>query len=482
MDLPALVFLIGAAGAGKSTWAGERFLPEEIVSSDALRAVVGSGEGDLEASADAFGVLRTIVRARLGRRLTTVVDTTGLDADLRADCLAWAAAADMPAVAVVFDTPLELCKSRSRARARQVPGGVIASQHKRAKQVTLEGFDRVELVTTDAAGVRIETPPDPAPAPSPVGMRFVLHVARFEAPLGERLVEIARAAEGVGFVGISVMDHLVQIPQVGRPWEDIPEPFSALSFLAGVTERLELGALVVNVTLRNLGLLAKTVSTLDALSGGRAICGIGAGWNVAEERAYGYPPTDPSRRLDVLEDAARLLPLMWGKGSADFAGRTIDVVDAVTYPRPVRVRIPLLIGGGGERRTLRIAAAHADAVNLMGTPEVIAHKRRVLDAHCADLGRDPAEIETTVLDITMVGEDRRQVADLVEVHRGRTAASSYAARLNAGTVEAQVERYRRLSEMGIGTVFVGLRDLISGEQVERFGAVIAGLGGVASAS
>ncbi len=481
MDLPALVFLIGAAGAGKSTWAGERFLPEEIVSSDALRAVVGSGEGDLEASADAFRLLRMVVEARLGRRLTAVVDTTGLDADLRDDCLAWAEAAGVPTVAVVFDTPLAECKARSRQRARPVPANVIASQHKRTKQVPLDGFDRVEVVTTDTESVPAPQNAASRPAPVPTGLRFVLHVSRFQAPLAERIAEIAEAAEIAGFAGMSVMDHLVQIPQVGRPWEDIPEPFATLSFLAGVTDRLELGALVANVTLRNPGLLAKTVATLDVLSGGRAFCGIGAGWHASEERAYGYPPTETSRRLDLLEDAARLLPLMWGKGSVDFAGRTIDVVDAVSYPRPVRGRIPLLVGGGGERRTLRIAAAHADAVNLIGPPEVIAHKRRVLDAHCAHLGRDPAEIETTVLDITLVGEDRRQVADLVEAHRGRAAAPSYAARLNAGTVGAQIERYRSLSELGVGTVFVGLGDLVSGEQVKRFGAVIAGLGGVASA-
>lgn len=475
MDLPALVFLIGAAGAGKTTWARERFLPEEIVSSDALRAVVGSGEGDLDASADAFGVLRIVVQARLGRRLTTVVDTTGLDGDLRADCLSWAAAAGLPAVAVVFDTPLDVCKARSRGRVRPVPVDVIASQHKRAKQIPLDGFDRVEVVTTDSVAMTVEAPAESVPAPASTGMRFVLHISRFEAPHAERLVAIAQAAERAGFVGISVMDHLVQIPQVGRPWEDIPEPFTTLSFLAGVTERIELGALVANVTLRNPGLLAKTVATLDVLSGGRAFCGIGAGWNVAEERSYGYPPTTTRHRLDVLEDTSRLLPLMWGRGSVTFSGHTVEVSDAVTYARPVKGRIPLLIGGGGERRTLRIAAAHADAVNFQGSPETITRKRGVLEAHCAELGRDPAEIDTTVLDITVVGEDRRQVADLVEAHRGRTAATAYSARVNAGTVDAQVERYRRLGELGVRRVFVALPDLAGPEQVDRFGAIISKL-------
>lgn len=480
MDLPALVFLIGAAGAGKSTWARERFLPEEIVSSDALRAVVGSGEGDLDASADAFRVLRIVVEARLGRRLTTVVDTTGLDADLRADCLAWAAAAGLPAVAVVFDTPLDVCKARSRVRARPVPADVITSQHKRAKQVPLDGFDRVEVLTTDSPGVRVEPSAETIRAPRRSGLRFVLHVARFETPHADRLVAIAQAAEDAGFAGISVMDHLVQIPQVGRPWEDIPEPFTALSFLAGVTERLELGALVANVTLRNPGLLAKTLATLDVLSNGRAFCGIGAGWNVAEEHSYGYPAVSTRQRLDALEDAARLLPLMWGKGSVTFSGHTVEISDAVTYPRPVKGRIPLLIGGGGERRTLRIAATHADAVNLQGPPDVVVRKRSVLDAHCAELGRDPGEIETTILDITLVGEDRRQVADLVEAHRGRAAAATYSARVNAGTVEAQVERYGRLADLGVGTVFVALPDLSGPVQIERFGHVIAQLAGVAS--
>ena len=334
------------------------------------------------------------------------------------------------------------------------------------------------VAIVDASGDAPSEPaPDPAdqrvPATSDTGLDFVLHVSRFDwdEPLGEALTSIAIAAEQAGFRGISVMDHLVQIPQVGRAWEDIPDPFTALAFLAGVTNRIELGPLVLNVTLRNPALVGKTVASLDALSEGRAFCGIGAGWYESEERAYGFPTTSTAERLDRLEDAAQLLPKMWGKGSVGFEGKTISVDNAMTYPRPVRP-VRLIVGGGGERRTLRIAAAHADAVNVIGGPEVVRRKRAVLDRHCEVVGRDPAEVGMTVLDPALVGEDRREVADLVEAHRGRSAAAAYRERSGVGTPEELVARYREFQEAGVDTVFVALPNLGGPEQVERFAPIL----------
>ena len=478
---PALVFLVGPAGSGKSTWAAERFLAEEIVSSDGLRAVVGSGPADLDASDDAFRLLRDIVAARLGRGLTTVIDTTGLDPVLRGDCREWARNRGLPAVVVLFDAPLEVCLARNANRVRPVPVGVLRKQEARYRSlrpgIASEGWDSVVVVDGDAAAEVALESGDSEPV-TRMGIDFVLHVSRFPWPhteAAERLGAIATAAEEAGFAGLSVMDHLVQIPQVGRPWEDIPEPYLTLGFLAGRTSRLELGTLVTNSTLRNVGLLAKMTSTLDVLSGGRSFCGIGAGWNVAEERAYGFPEVSVSERLDRLEDAARLLPLMWGKGAVSFEGRTASVVEAVSYPRPVRGRIPLIVGGAGEQRTLRIAARYADGVNVIGDSDTVRHKRAVLDRHCEAAGRDPAEVEMTVLDVTLVGEDRRQVADLVEAHRGRLKAATYAARVSAGTVEAQSERYRSMAEAGVSRVFVAMPDLTTPDEVHRFGAVISKL-------
>jgi alkanesulfonate monooxygenase SsuD/methylene tetrahydromethanopterin reductase-like flavin-dependent oxidoreductase (luciferase family) len=166
---------------------------------------------------------------------------------------------------------------------------------------------------------------------------------------------------------------------------------------------------------------------------------------------------------------------LWGKGEVTFSGRTTEVSGAPTYPRPLQERVPIVVGGGGERRTLKIAAASADAVNVMGDLETLTAKRAVLDAHCADVGRDPSEVELTVLDVTLVGDDRRRVADLVEAHRGRTPAATYAGRVNAGTVDRQVERYRALFAAGVGRAFVALPDLEGSEQVMRFGQVIEGV-------
>jgi alkanesulfonate monooxygenase SsuD/methylene tetrahydromethanopterin reductase-like flavin-dependent oxidoreductase (luciferase family) len=158
------------------------------------------------------------------------------------------------------------------------------------------------------------------------------------------------------------------------------ESYTTLGFLAGVTSRIRLGTLVTGVTHRNLAHLAKIVATLDVVSGGRALCGLGAGWFEREQRLYDFPPAD---RFAVLEDALELLPLMWGPGSPRFEGRTTTVAEATCYPRPLQERVPILVGGGGERRTLRLVARHADACNLQGDIATVRHKLAVLREWCA---------------------------------------------------------------------------------------------------
>jgi predicted kinase len=354
--------LVGPTAAGKSHWAAQWFHPDQVVSSDRLRAVVGSGERDVRASRDAFEVLELIVAKRLARRLTTVVDTTGLDADRRAGWLQVAERHGVPAHAVVFETPGDEIRRRNRAQGTPVPPNVVAAQLRQAAgargALAVEGFagvhppDPVELV-----------PPPFLTAPQatdrqredPMTLDFGLQLSRFDfdghpQTTAATLAAMANAAEDAGFSSLWVMDHFLQIPQVGREWEDMLESYTTLAYLAGVTRTIRLGTLVTGITYRNLAHLAKILATLDVLSGGRALCGLGAAWFEREHRLYGWDFAPRAERYARLEDALELLPLMWGPGSPRFEGRTVVVEAATCYPRPLQERIPILVGGAASGR------------------------------------------------------------------------------------------------------------------------------------
>ena len=493
LPAPCLVVLVGPGASGKSSWAAEHFPADAVVSSDRLRAVVGAGEDDITASADALRLVDEIVGARVGRGLTTVVDTLGLDSDRRAGWRALAAAAGMPCFAVAFDTPPAVCRERNRDRAKRIPVDALAAQLRSWPAVRdalpTEGFAGViapeavrvvaapfvREVTRAAAGA-----PDQAGRPG-AGPRVGLHLGEFAPPGGAPamrgwLRDVATAAETAGFDAIYVMDHFRQIPQVGRPFDDMLETFSTLGYLAACTERVRLGALVAAVTHRSVPLLAKTVATLDVLSGGRAVCGLGLGWYAAEQAALGIELPPVADRYDLLEDALQALPVLWGPGSKPFHGRVLDVPEALCYPRPLQEHVPVVVGGAGERRTLRLAAQHADAANVFGDLDTVRRKGAVLRAHCAELGRDPAEVELTHLTTVLVGDDDAHVADLVERHRPRRrSAESYAAGVHAGTVQDHVERFRALAGAGVAEVMVRLVDVADPSAVARMGAVITAL-------
>src|SRR5204862_6650456 len=146
---------------------------------------------------------------------------------------------------------------------------------------------------------------------------------------------------------IWVMDHFLQIPQVGREWQEMLDSYTTLGFIAGQTRSARLGAMVTGVTYRNLAHLAKIVATLDVLSGGRAVCGIGAAWFEREHKLYGWELPPPRDRFARLEDALELLPLLWGPGAPRFEGRTVTIPEAICYPRPLQEHVPILIGGSG---------------------------------------------------------------------------------------------------------------------------------------
>jgi alkanesulfonate monooxygenase SsuD/methylene tetrahydromethanopterin reductase-like flavin-dependent oxidoreductase (luciferase family)/predicted kinase len=478
---PALLVLIGASGSGKSAWAEARYRGTEIASSDQLRAVAGSGERDLDASADAFSLLDQIAAARTRRGLTVVIDTLGLDPVRRRGYLELARRAGLPAVAVLFETEPELCRERNRGRAIRVPATVLDAQLRRMRSVrdelAGEGWDVVVQASaariTPAHSVRPPVPADAGPA-EPGRLRFILQVSRFawaDDPAGW-LRSVALSAAEAGFDGIALMDHLIQIPQVGRAWEDIPEPFVSLGMLAGLGTGLRLGTLVSPVTFRPPGVLAKAVATLDVLSGGRAFCGLGAGWWDREHAAFGLPFPPAAARLDQLELTIETMRALWRPGTKAYSGTRATLPETTCYPRP-QSDIPLIVGGSGERRTLRIAARLGDGCNLPADTDILDRKLAVLRQHCAEAGRDPADLLITVLDTPVIGADRGHAAELVERLRGRTAAAAFARRHHAGTPDDHIARYRQLAGRGVSTVFVALPDLAGPGDPLRLAPVIS---------
>lgn len=479
---PALVVLVGPPGSGKSTWARQRYRDVEIVSSDALRGVVGSGPADLDATGDAFTVLDHVVRARLRRHLTTVVDSLGFDANLRRTWRELARAAEVPAVAVLVEADPATCRRRNARRDRPVPSRVLRTQLRQARtvaeEVTAEGWDLVLRVRSGdgsaatapvsevAATASPATPPDPWP-------ELVLQLSSFpwgEDPAGW-LTAMARTAQEVGFGGIALMDHLIQIPQVGRHWDPIPEPFTVLGLLAGAAPGLRLGTLVTPVTYRPAGVLAKTLATLDVLTGGRAFCGIGAGWWEREHTAYGLPFPPTPERLDLLEVTLETLRALWAPGTGPCRGHLVRLKETTCYPRPVG-HLPIIVGGSGERRTLRIAARWGDACNVSAEPALLARKVEVLHRHCRAVGRDPAEVAVTVLDLPVTGRDRDELAARIERQRGRQSAAAYARAHHAGLPVDHARRYAALGEEGVSTVFVGVQDLRTPEDLEPWAETI----------
>jgi F420-dependent oxidoreductase-like protein len=266
-------------------------------------------------------------------------------------------------------------------------------------------------------------------------VKIGLHLPRLTYPggpatLGADLARIARGADEAGVDRISVMDHVWQIGPHGPVEHDMLEAYTTLGFLAAHTSRAKLLTLVTGVTYRDPGLLAKMVTTLDVLSGGRAMFGVGAAWNEEESRGLGlfFPPT--AERFERLEEALQICLQMWSGDESPYHGahyrleRTLNSPQSLTRPHP-----PILIGGGGEKKTLRLVARYAQACNLFPGPE-LPHKLDVLREHCAAEGRDYAEVEKTSVyqfDLGPDGErvdatlaDLRRLADLgIQVAHGR---------------------------------------------------------------
>jgi F420-dependent oxidoreductase-like protein len=264
-------------------------------------------------------------------------------------------------------------------------------------------------------------------------MKVGLQISSFTWPdgparLGETLAAIVRTADDAGFDSIWVMDHFFQIGSVGRPEEPMLEGMTTLGFMAAHSRRARLGLMVGGIHYRQAGLWLKAATTLDVLSGGRAWFGIGAAWNEQESRALGFPMPPLGERFEMLEETLRLVRLGWQdelgsqtalEGRHYQASHLLNSPQSLTRPHP-----PILIGGGGERRTLKLVAMYGDATNVFGTdPGQLAHKYGVLRRHCETVGRDFDSIEKTFLTQVSITPDgaRRSLTPGQLVERlGRT--------------------------------------------------------------
>jgi F420-dependent oxidoreductase-like protein len=265
--------------------------------------------------------------------------------------------------------------------------------------------------------------------------------------LGSQLAAVARAADDAGFDSIGVMDHFFQIGLIGPPEQDMLEAYTTLGYLAACTSRARLLTLVTGVVYRHPGILAKIVTTLDVLSGGRAWLGIGAAWNEDESRGLGIPFPPLAERFERLEEALQICLQMWQGNEDAFHGRHYQLSRPLNHPAAVtRPHPPIMIGGSGERKTLRLVAQYAQACNLFPGPD-LGHKLDVLRAHCEAVGRDYDDIEKTVLYRFDVGAHGERVPQVIDELAG-------------------------FAELGFGTAIGGVREVWTVRPLERIGSEV----------
>ncbi|ROT32472.1 LLM class F420-dependent oxidoreductase [Micromonospora sp. HM5-17] len=250
-------------------------------------------------------------------------------------------------------------------------------------------------------------------------MELGLQIPNFTWPKGPAglrhdLAAVARTADQAGFGYLALMDHFFQVPVFGPTEAEMLEAYTTLGYLAAHTERATLLTVVTGVHHRPAGLLAKTLTTLDVLSGGRVMLGIGAGWNEEESRGLGFPFPPLSERYELLEETLRYLLQMWSEDDGPFDGTHIQARRLLNSPQPLtRPHPPIMIGGGGEKRTLRLVARYAQACNLFNSPD-LEHKLDVLRRHCEAEGRDYNEITKTVYHIMDIGENGERTGELID--------------------------------------------------------------------
>jgi F420-dependent oxidoreductase-like protein len=306
---------------------------------------------------------------------------------------------------------------------------------------------------------------------------FSFHMPNYTFPgvsddgLFERVVEMAQAAEAAGFDMLTVMDHFYQIGVVGREEEPMLEAYTTLGAIAARTEKLMLGTMVTGVTYRNPALLAKTVTTLDVISRGRAVLGIGAAWNESEHAGYGFEFPPIGRREDRLEEALAICKAMFTEERPSFQGANYRIERALNRPRPIRPGGPrILVGGGGEQRTLKVAARYADITNWFGNFEEATGKLAVLDRHCETVGRDPAEILRTVTLGIVIAESESDKAVVLEQIPAAVRGMAMAA-----TLDEAADVVHRYLDAGFGGIMFRNTMMRAPEAVARAAELISSI-------
>ena len=314
------------------------------------------------------------------------------------------------------------------------------------------------------------------PAPCRVG----LQIPNFNFPgvepeqLLDKLTAIAQTAESSGFDSVWVMDHLNQIPGQGPIDNWMLEGNIALAALAARTSNVQLGLMVGGVTYRNPALMAKVTTTLDVLSGGRAVLGIGAAWFEHEHRSFGYEFPPIAERFERLEDALRIARAMFTEDQPTVIGTHHRVEEILNRPRPIRGDIPIMVGGSGERKTLRMVAQYADASNVFGNVERVRHLMGVLAGHCEDAGRDPAQITKTKLGTLVIAPtDEEAQAKLQPIRDRGVPEERIAGFAIAGDADGVAEQVAAHLDAGLDGLVVNMPDVHDLEAVAVAGEVLS---------
>jgi F420-dependent oxidoreductase-like protein len=299
------------------------------------------------------------------------------------------------------------------------------------------------------------------------------HPGATDAEMFDDVVARAQAAETGGFRSVWVMDHFWQLPALGGPEQPILEAYVLLGALAASTERVQLGTLVTGVTYRNPALVAKMVTTLDIVSKGRAVLGIGAAWYEPEHDGLGFEFPAVRERMDRLAEAVQICRALFREPTPSFTGRYYKIDKAHNVPRPLQDGGPrIMIGGSGERRTLRLVAQYADLCNISGGPETVRHKLDVLRGHCRDVGRDPSEITTTRLGTLVLTPNDDETARVTEFLRG-IAGDAFGEQFTVGQEHEVVEQVGALVDAGVDELIFNL-PMSDVATVRRAGELLSG--------